>query len=295
MNPAYSLNEDDSFDSSDDFAAKPIKRTVRTTKAAVDSDSEDLKGTMRQVNISRHINSVVNHFTASKEGYERLVNQLDDMLLVLDAREVGFKILFASGVSNKMISKTPDELLNVKMSQILNPDDVGFVLAEFVEATKDRRDANVFCRMKQGNGNILMEVKARPFSSTRSPIASRDCTEPVQFFVASCREYRNKASQSVDAILELSIEHVRLCKQLEAALIVKGIDPSTHALLKDTDKEPLNAEIVESVVDQDDRRKKTKTEIFCRQCGTTTSPEWRKGPDGPKTYVDVSFKGLHFD
>ena len=25
--------------------------------------------------------------------------------------------------------------------------------------------------------------------------------------------------------------------------------------------------------------------IFCFQCGTTSSPEWRKGPQGPKTYV----------
>lgn len=38
------------------------------------------------------------------------------------------------------------------------------------------------------------------------------------------------------------------------------------------------------------KRKKQKvieTELFCRQCGSDSSPEWRKGPEGPRTYVFV--------
>ncbi|KAJ3180111.1 blue light receptor [Irineochytrium annulatum] len=30
-----------------------------------------------------------------------------------------------------------------------------------------------------------------------------------------------------------------------------------------------------------------KEELFCRRCGTTTSPEWRKGPEGPKTLCNA--------
>ncbi|KAJ3101788.1 blue light receptor [Phlyctochytrium planicorne] len=38
------------------------------------------------------------------------------------------------------------------------------------------------------------------------------------------------------------------------------------------------------------RKKKVKVptdDLFCRRCGTTTSPEWRKGPDGPKTLCNA--------
>ncbi|KAJ3048106.1 blue light receptor [Rhizophlyctis rosea] len=38
------------------------------------------------------------------------------------------------------------------------------------------------------------------------------------------------------------------------------------------------------------RKKKVKTipnDFFCRQCGTTRSPEWRKGPEGPKTLCNA--------
>ncbi|KAI8852810.1 hypothetical protein BC829DRAFT_383859 [Chytridium lagenaria] len=30
-----------------------------------------------------------------------------------------------------------------------------------------------------------------------------------------------------------------------------------------------------------------KEDLFCRRCGTTASPEWRKGPDGPKTLCNA--------
>ncbi|KAJ3115247.1 blue light receptor [Phlyctochytrium bullatum] len=30
-----------------------------------------------------------------------------------------------------------------------------------------------------------------------------------------------------------------------------------------------------------------KEDLFCRRCGTTTSPEWRKGPEGPKTLCNA--------
>ncbi|KAI8803476.1 hypothetical protein BJ742DRAFT_494270 [Cladochytrium replicatum] len=48
--------------------------------------------------------------------------------------------------------------------------------------------------------------------------------------------------------------------------------------------------------DDSHKRKKKRQipqeELFCRQCGTTTSPEWRKGPDGPKTLCNAC--GLAF-
>ncbi|KAF4213081.1 hypothetical protein CNMCM5878_000351 [Aspergillus fumigatiaffinis] len=36
-----------------------------------------------------------------------------------------------------------------------------------------------------------------------------------------------------------------------------------------------------------DRRKRLKGEYLCTDCGTSDSPEWRKGPDGPKTLCNA--------
>ncbi|PLN76395.1 hypothetical protein BDW42DRAFT_188697 [Aspergillus taichungensis] len=36
-----------------------------------------------------------------------------------------------------------------------------------------------------------------------------------------------------------------------------------------------------------DRRKRSKGEYMCTDCGTSDSPEWRKGPEGPKTLCNA--------
>ncbi|CRL21198.1 Zinc finger, NHR/GATA-type [Penicillium camemberti] len=36
-----------------------------------------------------------------------------------------------------------------------------------------------------------------------------------------------------------------------------------------------------------DRRKRLKAQHVCSDCGTADSPEWRKGPNGPKTLCNA--------
>jgi hypothetical protein len=40
-------------------------------------------------------------------------------------------------------------------------------------------------------------------------------------------------------------------------------------------------------VQEGDRRKKLKGQHVCNDCGTADSPEWRKGPSGPKTLCNA--------
>ncbi|KAJ5637983.1 hypothetical protein N7490_007862 [Penicillium lividum] len=40
-------------------------------------------------------------------------------------------------------------------------------------------------------------------------------------------------------------------------------------------------------VQEGDRRKRLKSQHVCSDCGTADSPEWRKGPDGPKTLCNA--------
>ncbi|QMW25010.1 hypothetical protein G4B84_000255, partial [Aspergillus flavus NRRL3357] len=41
------------------------------------------------------------------------------------------------------------------------------------------------------------------------------------------------------------------------------------------------------VIQDSDRKKRQKGEYMCTDCGTSDSPEWRKGPEGPKTLCNA--------
>ncbi|KYQ99760.1 putative GATA-binding transcription factor [Tieghemostelium lacteum] len=44
--------------------------------------------------------------------------------------------------------------------------------------------------------------------------------------------------------------------------------------------------------DRQTKRRKNHTSLFCRHCGTTDTPEWRRGPDGRKSLCNAC--GLHY-
>ncbi|EGC35387.1 hypothetical protein DICPUDRAFT_55210 [Dictyostelium purpureum] len=44
--------------------------------------------------------------------------------------------------------------------------------------------------------------------------------------------------------------------------------------------------------DRPQKRRKNHTSLFCRHCGTTDTPEWRRGPDGRKSLCNAC--GLHY-
>eukprot|EP01132_Coremiostelium_polycephalum_P005291 gene5291-6588_t len=44
--------------------------------------------------------------------------------------------------------------------------------------------------------------------------------------------------------------------------------------------------------DRPSKRRKNHTSLFCRHCGTTDTPEWRRGPDGRKSLCNAC--GLHY-
>ncbi|KAE8383545.1 hypothetical protein BDV26DRAFT_287384 [Aspergillus bertholletiae] len=53
------------------------------------------------------------------------------------------------------------------------------------------------------------------------------------------------------------------------------------------DMESTKLEQQTRVIQDSDRKKKQKGEYVCTDCGTSDSPEWRKGPEGPKTLCNA--------
>jgi hypothetical protein len=78
----------------------------------------------------------------------------------------------------------------------------------------------------------------------------------LDYVVLAAREYHPISQLSFDAIVQARIQNLLLKKKLQ------------NKNLTTTDPQ-----------------KEKKPEQFCRQCGKTDSPEWRKGPLGAKTYI----------
>ncbi|KAJ3341823.1 blue light receptor [Gonapodya sp. JEL0774] len=191
-----------------------------------------------RVPISRHINSVINHFTSSKEGYRRLLQELDDWLFVVSPQG---QFLYASPSSKKHVGYAPDDLVGKGLRGILHPEDADFVFAALDLAVLEKKDYSLYCRFIRKTGEpILLELKGKPYDSTYTLIAGSstpDASSDTKFVINTCREYRSKASLSVDSILDLSIENIKLRRQLEQSLIARGQDPASHPLLKELESE----------------------------------------------------------
>ncbi|KAJ3203389.1 blue light receptor [Dinochytrium kinnereticum] len=327
--------------------------------------SEDSIQTTK-ANLSRHVTSVITHFTATKDGYRRLVNELDDFLHVVSPQG---SILYCSPSAKRHLGISAEDLEGQQLADFIHPDDKQLLIGHINISVVDHAEYSAFCRFRRTSGEyVLFEVRGKPFPSLRSE-------GEVRFVVQAGREYRSKGSLSVDSILELRIENLRLRKRLEESLISRGADPKAHPLLRAeiTESAPsahpydldvggnLTTHISEEdfvgsqppILDRQDedgqgpslfgsvvggggggigrrrsveglgtpdwsggtggfgtpttggkrvladegdsggkpsRKRKNKVpveELFCRQCGSTSSPEWRKGPLGPKTLCNA--------
>ena len=74
----------------------------------------------------------------------------------------------------------------------------------------------------------------------------------------------------------------------------QGISTGTHhgclVQCDTTDVPPVDPQPAQnntSIMEESDRRKRLKGEYQCADCGTSDSPEWRKGPRGPKTLCNA--------
>ncbi|KAI8811674.1 hypothetical protein BJ742DRAFT_796882 [Cladochytrium replicatum] len=312
--------------------------------------SEDSLQTAK-ANLSRHVTSVISHFTANKEGYRRLIHELDDFLHVVSPSGI---IQYTAPSVLKYLGYRPEELSGKHVSDLLHRDDQKILSTKISECNQARKLFTVYCRyQKKGGEFVLLEVRGKPYVD--------ETTQEVRYIMNSAREYRSRASGLIDSILELRIENFRLRQQFELILRERGIEPSTHPLLRALSdnsgngfaQDHLNTGLddfgdgdgfgeelgrgtmgagsstttafppgylLDSISPRgltlngaDDpegrsgeslgpegeaktlKRKKLRVsqeELFCRQCGTTSSPEWRKGPTGPKTLCNAC--GLAF-
>lgn len=198
--------------------------------------------------LSRHVASVISHFTASPQGYSRLAQQVNILHLV----SPDLQILFSNDGRNFST-----------LAQLVHPLDLP-MMAAAIESAIAGLEFMVYCRYT--STNHLMQVKTL-IQVLGQP---RLVDGALEYVVLAAREYSPIAPMSFDAIVQARILNLRLKKTLAGL----GATTSSSGISSDYTTGQIDQSINASV-----------TKLFCRECGKSDSPEWRKGPLGAKTYT----------
>ncbi|KAI8910865.1 hypothetical protein EDD86DRAFT_127820 [Gorgonomyces haynaldii] len=222
--------------------------------------------------LSRHVASVISHFTGNEEGYQRLLSELDDFIHVVSPTG---NILYSG---NAVLGYAPKSLVGSDVLSLVHQDDRPIIRHSIGQSLKGG-EFLVYCRYISAAGVfVVLEVRGNPHFS----LSIEEPEPKVDYIVMSGREYKSKATASLDSIIEMRIENIRLRKMLSQ------LDPSfslqhRFGSFDFNTQSPLEPQFPIAPLVEAPVRKRKDEDLFCKQCGSTESPEWRRGPLGAKT------------
>ncbi|KAM0792326.1 hypothetical protein ACM66B_005009 [Microbotryomycetes sp. NB124-2] len=255
--------------------------------------------------------STTSEFTKRKNWSQHIIDEIQDFMHVLSPSG---DFIFVTPSIQDMAGWTPDELVGHSISEFVHKDDVEGYRTDFQQSLQDGKDLTLYCRFKtKDKGYVLYEMTGHPYYTDVAGQQSCKC------FFGMGRLYPSKNQAMLDSFLELKFENERLRQELQT--LYKDIEGSGgDDLLKNLSTR------TESVIDpvtglvqangllpsssntygalgigistntpakQEGTEKKKKKprveegEFVCRDCGTVDSPEWRKGPEGPKSLCNA--------
>lgn len=245
-------------------------------------------------------------FTKRKNWPLRILGELKDFLHVVSPTG---KFLFCSPSSHEMVGFSPEELVGRFITEFIHVDDVDAFIRDFNNAITQKSFRLFYRFRKKDDKFIVLEVNGHPYFPEGS-------TNPRCFFIMA-RPYPSKAAAMLDSFLELRMENEVLTRKLqelkrenesqtgiaeEASLTNTGplqtvpYNLNTASTL-DNNTKPLAASTgsISASADSENPRTKKKPKKnkadedthVCTDCGTVESPEWRKGPQGPKTLCNA--------
>ncbi|KAJ3031308.1 blue light receptor [Rhizophlyctis rosea] len=131
--------------------------------------------------ISRHVTSVLNHFTSSPTSYARLLSELADLLLVIN--ESG-SIMWAGGACERLVGFEASELLGREMGECVHPGCRGTVkrcLEGLVgEGGGGGEEGSCVVRFLRGGGNNALGGEGEGAKGTPYPPSNDDKNEPTR-------------------------------------------------------------------------------------------------------------------
>jgi len=103
-------------------------------------------GNLLKSNKSRHVSSVISHFTSSAEGFKRLAQELDGFLFILSSSG---SIIFASNSCAHYFGVSTSLMIGQSIGVYLHPEDEELVMHKLEEAFDQAKGLSVYCRFKR--------------------------------------------------------------------------------------------------------------------------------------------------
>jgi PAS domain S-box-containing protein len=264
---------------------------------------------------SCHSNRYTSGSTQTTQGKwpQYVVNGIPDFLHVFDTDG---RIRYASPTCKHLTGYEPTDLLGRSIIDLVHPDDSDLFLKEIYYSKKRNKSVRFFYRFQAADSRwVIFESQVQWHSGNVpdwDPLLQGDVETPAFFVMA--RPYQTKSTTLLDSFLEHKIEHERLKKRVEE--LKREEEEELAAEEEEELKLSQEHETANDVWLRDHERrkriklkqpglagrmypkscklpKKNKTmrgmsrDHICTICGSTESPEWRRGPEGPQTLCNA--------
>ncbi|CDO73601.1 hypothetical protein BN946_scf185014.g71 [Trametes cinnabarina] len=259
-------------------------------------------------------------FTKRKRWADLLITEVSDtLILVLSDR---CQVWYCGNAVTELLGWRDDELVDGDLVDLMNVDDRANFRNAFTESVRSKTEMLAYVRLQCKNEfyvasdltsaprEVLFEIRGRPhflpdsdefkcYFAMAQPYPSRN----IAMYVPLSLSVAAPTPRPLNTFLELKTENERLQQRVaQLRSQAQALDgPSDNFFATSdgfaaTDSGARTAFDVAAAglaaeMDDDGPRKKAKRlaadQHVCVQCGRTDSPEWRKGPKGPKTLCNA--------
>ncbi|KAF7311342.1 hypothetical protein MKEN_01035900 [Mycena kentingensis (nom. inval.)] len=244
-------------------------------------------------------------FGKRKRWADLVMTSLVDVLILVLSPQA--KILYCGNGLKNLLDWTDTEVIDHNFRELIHEEDRSKFISAFEESLQSGDPLlSLYLRLKSGSAQSsaqdLFELVGRPQIVEDAPDDDDDAAGAggaiqVMFLVA--KPYPSKSLETLNTYIDLQEEHTRLQQRVaELRARAPRSAPSSPPPPPSPPRDRCAYSAAEHTEDEDGEpaRKKKMTkksapappeQYACITCGRTDSPEWRKGPTGPKTLCNA--------
>ncbi|KAI0748503.1 hypothetical protein C8Q80DRAFT_1103352 [Daedaleopsis nitida] len=244
-------------------------------------------------------------FTKRKRWADLLITELNDTIMFVLSKTC--QVWYCGGAVTELLGWRDDELVDGDLIDFMNGDDRENFRKAFTESVQSKTEMLAYARMQWKNEfymsttdfssapkEVLFEIKGRPHYLPD--------TGEFKCYFAMAQPYPSRNQAMLNTFLELKMENERLQQrvaQLRAQAQALDCGNDNYYTTSDGFGAAEGGRTGYDMggggglpdAEDDGPRKKVKRlaaeQHVCVDCGRTDSPEWRKGPMGPKTLCNA--------
>ncbi|KLO19234.1 hypothetical protein SCHPADRAFT_885630 [Schizopora paradoxa] len=275
--------------------------------------------TYDEAKVGKQKQGAVFEFTRRKRWSDILISEAPDLAIFILSK--AGTIWYTGPAVADLLGWKVGELIDKDVSLILNDDDLIDFHDDLERCASTDTTLISYARLKcrPPADGLAHAVQKELLYELRGNFVSDLRTNEKMFFILTAKPYPSKNMAIINTILELKIEHETLSQRLaELRLIKEQRHPGSSSTSKSSQTRnsymqlpkpqhsssgfrhynmdgdgPSGSDAVQGAEEDEDALRKKKRpfaadhQFVCYTCGRVDSPEWRKGPTGPKTLCNA--------